>query len=70
MKENWAPSEPFTFSNITVLEALHQLEILNAKEASPIGSIPAKILKENPVMFAATLQEWFNNNMGECKFPL
>ena len=31
IKENWVPSEPFTFSNITILEALHQLEILNAK---------------------------------------
>ena len=39
IKENWVP---FTSSNITILEALHQLEILNAKKASPIGSIPAK----------------------------
>ena len=69
IKGNWVPSEPFTFSNITVLEVLHQLEILNAKKASPIGSIPAKILKDNSIMFAATLQNCFNNNMDKCNFP-
>ena len=57
IKEKLTPSKRFTFRNITTLEALHQVEKLNANKASPICSIPARILKENLLIFADILKK-------------
>ena len=69
IKEKSTPSKLFTFRNITTLEALHQVEKLNANKASPIYSIPAIVLKENPLIFADVLKKCFNNSVDECIFP-
>ena len=69
IKEKLTPSNLFTFRNITTLEALHQVEKLNANKASPICSIPARVLKENPLIFADVLKKCFNNSVNECIFP-
>ena len=69
IKEALTPSKPFTFRNITTSEALQQIETLNNKKASPIYSIPARVLKDSPSMFADVLKKCFNNSLDECTFP-
>ena len=69
IKEGLTPSSPFFFSNITTLKALQKIEKLSNKKASPIYSIPARVLKENPSIFANVLKKCFNNSLDECKFP-
>ena len=69
IREELTPSEPFTFREITTLEALHQVEKLNANKASPICSIPARVIKDNPLIFADVLTKCFNNSLAECIFP-
>ena len=42
---------------------------LKVKTASPIGSIPGKILKENSDIFTGILQELFNTSIADGAFP-
>ena len=55
---------------MTVNEILLQIQKLNPKKASPLSSIPAKILKQNSdIFFAALIQKIFNSNLSGCYFP-
>ena len=55
IKEALTPSKTFSYRNITKLEALEQIEKLSSRKASPIYSISARVLKENPLIFADVL---------------
>ena len=46
IKEVLTLSKTFSFRNIATLEALQQIEKLSNREASPIYSIPARVLKK------------------------
>ena len=59
----------FEFKPVTVNEILLQIQKLNSKKASPLNSIPAKILKQNADIFAVLIQQLFNSNLSECYFP-
>ena len=56
-------------SQLTVNEALLQIQKLNTNKSSPLNSIPAKILKHNADIFAILLQKIFNSYSSECYFP-
>ena len=56
----------FEFKPVTVNEILLQIQKLNSKKASPLNSIPAKILKQNTDIFAVLIQQLFNSNLSEC----
>ena len=59
----------FEFKPVTINEILLQIQKLNSKKASPLNSIPAKILKQNADIFAVLIQKIFNSNLSECYFP-
>ena len=59
----------FEFKPVTINEILLQIQKLNSKKASPLNSIPAKILKQNADIFAVLIQKTFNSNLSECYFP-
>ena len=69
IKEALIPSKPFSSRHITTLEALQQIEKLSNRKASPIYNIPARVLKENPLIFADALKKFFNNSLDDCTFP-
>ena len=54
---------------MTIDEILLQIQKLNSKKASPLNSIPTKILKQNADIFAVLIQKIFNSNLSECYFP-
>ena len=56
-------------TQVTVEEVFCQLEKLNRGKSSPVGSIPAKIIKENSYIFAQILQNHFNANISQNVFP-
>jgi len=58
-----------TFRNITTLEALQRIEKLKNRKVSPIDSIPARALKECPLIIADLLKKCFNNSLDESTFP-
>ncbi len=59
----------FEFKPVTVSEILLQIEKLNSKKASPLNSIPAKILKQNSDIFAVLIQKIFNSDLSRNNFP-
>ena len=69
IKECFEYSESFNFTLVTVEEVFCQLEKLNPGKSSPVGSIPAKIIKENSDIFAQVLQNHFNANISKNVFP-
>ena len=46
IKGHYENVEVFDFRRASVVEFLEQVDNLNTKKASPIGSIPAKIIKD------------------------
>ena len=42
---------------------------LNSSKASPINSIPARILKENSDVFSAVIQNLYNYGLSKVIFP-
>ena len=69
IKECFTYSESFNFKQVTVEEVFCQLEKLNPRKSSPIGSIPAKVIKENSDIFAPVLQNHFNVSVSQNDFP-
>ena len=59
----------FEFKPVTINEILLQIQKLNSKKASPLNSIPAKILKQNADIFAVLIHKIFNSNLSGCYFP-
>ena len=59
----------FEFKPVTIDEVLLQVQKLNSRKASPLNSIPAKILKQNADIFAVLIQKILNSNISGCYFP-
>ena len=59
----------YEFKPVTINEVLLQVQKLNSKKASPLNSIPAKILKQNADIFAVLIQKIFKSNISGCYFP-
>ena len=62
-------TESFHFRQVTVEDIFCQLGKLNPKKSSPVGSIPAKVMKENSDIFAPIIQGHFNANISQNDFP-
>ena len=69
IKECFTYSESFNFTQVSVKEVSCQLEKLNPGKSSPVGSIPAKVIKENSDIFAPVVQNHFNANISQNVFP-
>ena len=69
IKECFTCSESFHFRQVTVEEVFCQLGKLNPKKSSPVGSIPAKVMKENSDIFALIIQGHFNANISQNDSP-
>ena len=63
-------TERFAFSEVSVQQVALQLARLDPKKSSPVGAIPAKILKENPDVFAQNLCNLFNQSVAHSTFPM
>ena len=69
IKENTTSSVKFDFREVTTEDVAVQIKKLNSKKASPINSIPARILKENSDVFCAVIQNLYNYGLSKGIFP-
>jgi len=69
ISENVEITNKFEFSEVSTGDAAVQIKQLNSKKASPVDSIPARILKENSDVFSVHIQFLFNSHMSKCTFP-
>ena len=70
IQSNMRYNERFSFSEVSLQQVALQLARLDPKKSSPIGAIPAKILKEYPDIFAQNLCSLFNQSVTHSTFPL
>ena len=61
--------EAFDFKRASIAEVLGQVDSLDTKKASPIGSIPAKVIKDNVDIVASYLLDLFNKSVDRNSFP-
>ena len=66
---NTNPSNSFAFSCVPNERVSAKLQELKTKKASPIGSIPGNILKDNSDIFTEILQELFIASIVDGTFP-
>lgn len=59
----------FHFKRAFIAEVLGQVDSLDTKKASPIGSIPAKVIKDNVDIVASYLLDLFNKSVDRNSFP-
>ena len=69
IKENTTFSERFEFREVAVEDVAVQIRKLNTNKASPVNSIPARILKENSDVFSVAIQNMFNSGLSKGTFP-
>ena len=69
IKENTTSSVKFDFREVTTEDVAVHIKKLNSKKASPINSIPARILKENSDVFCAVIQNLYNYGLSKGIFP-
>ena len=69
IKENTTFSERFEFREVAVKDVAVQIRKFNTNKASPVNSIPARILKENSDVFLVAIQNIFNSGLSEGTFP-
>ena len=69
IKENTTFSERFGFSEVAVEDVAVQIRKLNTNKASPVNSIPARILKKNSDVFSVAIQNMFNSGLSKGTFP-
>ena len=69
IKSHYENAEVFDFRRVSIVEVLKQVDKLDTKNASPIGSIPAKIIKDNANIVASRLLDLFNKSVDENFFP-
>ena len=67
--ENFHSSETFEFRPCSPEEIMTQVERLDQIKASPMESIPAKVLKENPDLLLPHLISTYNSCISESYFP-
>ena len=63
IKSHYENVEVFNFRRVSITEALEQVNNLDTKKASPIGSIPARIIKDNFDIVASHLLDLFNKRL-------
>ena len=61
-------SVKFNFREVTTEDVAVQIKKLNMSTASPINSIPARILKENSDVFCAVIQDLYNDGLSKGIF--
>ena len=64
-----ADNPTFSFSDTTKLEMKKEIGNISRSKASPLYSIPAKVIKENSDFFANLLYNNFNNCVRDGSFP-
>ena len=69
IRENDKMANKFEFSEVSTSDIAFQIKQLNSKKASPVHSIPARIIKENSDAFSVVIQSLFNSHMSKCTFP-
>ena len=69
IKGHYENVEVFDFRRASAVEFLEQIDNLDTKKASPIGSIPAKIIKDNADIVASYLLDLFNKSVHRNFFP-
>ena len=69
IRENVKIANEFEFSEVSTCDIAIQIKQLNSKKASPVDSIPARIIKENSDVFSVVIQSLFNSHMFKCTFP-
>ena len=69
IKDNFNPSRMFEFALVSKEEVYKQLDKLDLKKATPLESIPAKILKGSSDVFLPYLTNTFNLCLAENCFP-
>ena len=69
IRENVKIANKFEFSEVSICDIAIQIKQLNSKKASPVDSIPARIIKENSDVFIVVIQSLFNSHMSKCTFP-
>ena len=69
IKNNFNPSRMFEFALVSKEEVYKQLDKLDLKKATPLESIPAKILKGSSDVFLPYLTNTFNLCLAENYFP-
>ena len=70
IQSNMKYTERFTFREVSIQQVALQLAGCYPKKSSPVGAIPAKILKEYPDIFAQNLCNLFNQSVAHNTFPL
>ena len=69
IKENTTSSVKSNFREVTTENVAVQIKKRNTTMASPINSIPARILKENFDVFCAVIQDLYNYGLSKGIFP-
>ena len=69
IKSHYENVEIFNFRRASIVEVLEQVDNFNTKKASPIGSIPARIMKDNVDIVASRLLDLFNKSVDGNFFP-
>ena len=69
IRENVKITNKFEFSEVSTSDAAVQIKQLNWRKASPVNSIPERILKQNSDVFSVVIQILFNSHMSKCTFP-
>ena len=69
IKDDFNPSRMFEFALVSKEEVYKQLDKLDLKKATPLESIPAKILKGSSDVFLPYLTNIFNLCLAENYFP-
>ena len=68
IREKVKIANKFEFSEVSTCHIATQIKQLNSKKASPVDSIPARILKENCDIFSVVIQFLFNSHGWRYNF--
>ena len=69
IKENMPTKKIFSFHPVSIIDVVKEIENLDKSKASPIESIPAKIVKDNCNIFAPKITNDFNSSIETGMFP-
>ena len=69
IKGHFRSAEACFFKRVTISEVIEQVDNLDAKKATPIDSIPAKVVKDNVDIVASYLLHLFNKSVDGNVFP-
>ena len=69
IKENHKITNKFEFREVSIREIATQIKLVNTNKASPVESLPARILKEISDVFSVAIQILFNWHMTKNTFP-